>query len=259
MFNAPPCPDRARNTSIILCALVGLSMACQPKTYDAPVPAQAMASAPTQATPTTQRGREGVLEMGRAAGYKAFQPTTLLLAGGGELLLSYRPMPEYVHLVGQTVFVEGESYRPEGQAIGGNHFRATAVTLKDSTLNLAKRDDFPPTPRLDTLEQARNLNGRWVHVHGVFNTAPTKTDRSWVNIALELKDGASAALSIPERELERSWTGLQGKPITVVVKVSIVRDEDTQPKKRGQLMLSHPMLVCEGHRVGCGPIALPKR
>lgn len=211
--------------------------------------------------------------MARLPGGKAFQPTTLLLKGGGELLLSYRPMPKYVHLVGEAVVVTGESYSPDGQAVGGDHFKVSAITPKDPTSTHSTRDSFPPTPLFAKHDQAASLHGRWVHVQGSFDKAANQDEHaSWVTLIFKMKADAPIKIRIYQSEFDRKWKALQGKPITIVCELSLFYQNKTpyerealtpkslkemaKTQEKGQIIFQTPMRVCEGHRNGCGPIKL---
>jgi hypothetical protein len=189
---------------------------------------------------------EGILEMARVPGGKAFQPTTLLLEGGHELLLSYRPMPAYFHLVGARVLVTGahQKLSQNIQQVGGDHFTADTITPADQG-EYAHRDDLPPTPLFATHDQAPKLHKRWVHVHGTFDEV--EDDDLWKKVAFKMKADDPIKLHPSANTFDEDWAPLRGKNVTVVGELYISQEGET----RGDIMVLTPMLLCEGHKPGC--------
>lgn len=244
----------ARFSILILAALV--LGACQhdaPRdnspTSQPPVFTEPAASAPA-AMPdsgTTQLVTyEGILEMARVPGGKAFQPTTLLLDGGGELLLSYRPMPAYFHLVGVRVVITGSRKNLSGniQQVSGDHFTADTITPADKG-EYAHRDDLPPTPLFATHDQAPKLHKRWIHVHGTFDA--TEEDDLWRKVDFNMKADGPIKLHLNANTFEEDWVPLRGKNVTIVGELFISQEGKT----RGDIMVLTPLLICEGHEPRC--------
>ena len=92
------------------------------------------------------QGREftGILDVERIAGGKRLQATTLECDDGETYILSYRPMLDHLDKIERRVIVRGETYAPEGQAVGGRHLRARSrSTRPTSTLPPSARKPRP--------------------------------------------------------------------------------------------------------------------
>lgn len=247
---------RLLTLAILSLSLLTLS-ACQ---HDAPSPPVAI---PAQATATQGGARsppstppmsdvsdpdqrvykDAIFEVDRVPGGKRFQGSWLLLGSGERLLLSYRPLPGYFHLLGKRVIATGrhKTHAPHEQQIGADHFELSSMEAAPGEAPITPKPvQLPSPPHVKTRAEFRAHFGRWVRIHPTFTGLATpQEDSRWLRLGLKLEDGSALEVHTSTSDYEKSWRPLAGKQLTLLGEASSDWQQQAQ-QQRGALLLSDP-------------------
>ncbi len=208
--------------------------------------------APSYSEPVTLTG---ILDMDRLPSGKRFQGTWLITdTNQPPLLLSYRPIKEYFHLIGHAVTVTGrhKTLSPNVQQVDAHHFDADSITpTHQDQLTTAHLDALPPAPLIDPTQGISQWNHRWVHIHGTPQALEQENNSIFKDVTLTTTSKVSFTLSLNQAEYKQHWLPLVGKQSTILGKLITTDD----PKV---FILSGPHLMCEGSLNAC-PTPSPKK
>lgn len=211
------------------------------------VPAMAAVEPASTAPPSTEPDAlQGFFDIDRISGGKRFQGSWLELPDGERLVLSYRPLRDYLAYVEKQVVVTGERYQPEGQAISGPHFRVESMRLAEGETARATVPTSLPVPPL-CRDQAAVLDrlDRWAQVVGTLVDAHEIGSRGWYEVVLRLDDGTELRLTEFGTMVDHLYRPRFGTRVTITGQLS--RADDS-----GGLRLGGATALCEGEVDGCG-------
>lgn len=191
------------------------------------------------------QGREftGILDVERIAGGKRLQATTLECDDGETYILSYRPMLDHLDKIERRVIVRGETYAPEGQAVGGRHLRARSIHLAEGEAPAPVVEGALPVPPIARSgAEARARVGRWVQIVGVL-VGVKPGDDTWQVVILRLGDGVEVEITETRGIVDRVYRPHFGAQVTALG--NLFAGEE------GRLGLGR-VALCAGEVDGCG-------
>lgn len=265
-----------------------IARADQPVATSTGEPAGARAGTPPATTPEdtvseqeTVTYDDAIFEIDRVAGGKRFQGSWLLLPGGQELLLSYRPMPEHFDLLGKKVVATGKHYTnpPNIQSIGADHFELHSIEAAPGVKPLSPKPTSLPAPPIVRDEKSfRGMFRRWVQLRAKLIGESEGNDKedSWIEVVLELEDGTKIHANFYKLTYEREFAKLEGKQISTTGRawseklerwtpdklmepatldddpLDEKKSENEENQKPEKLILGGNISLCEGDVDGCG-------
>lgn len=244
-------PSLVRSVIVVLALVLACTPAAppQPESPAAPAaPVEAEAPAPDPVEPMDQPPADeltGIFDIDRIAGGKQFQGSWLHRPDGESLVLSYRPMEEYLAFVEKRVVVRGQHYSPQGQAIGGPHFRVESMRLAEGeTATATIPRSLPVPPRCLDHATLRERLDRWAQVVGTLVEArDLEVGGDWQDVVLRLDDGTELLVTETRWVVDRDYRPRFGTRVTMTGKLLL--DED-------RLRLGGATALCEGEVDGCG-------
>lgn len=267
-----------------------IAHADQPIATSASEPAGPRSGKPPSTTPEepvsdadgTVTYEDALFEIDRVAGGKRFQGSWLLLPSGQELLLSYRPMPEYFDLLGKKVVATGKHYSnpPHVQSIGADHFELHDLKIAPGNKPITPKPTELPAPPLVRDEEAfRAMFRRWVQLRGTLLGESKDNDKedSWIEVVIALEDGTRVHANFYKLTYQREFAQLEGKRISTTgrawsdqlerwtpgkmlepleldpdnLEESLI-EENKKNQTPEKLIIGGNISLCEGDIEGCG-------
>lgn len=155
--------------------------------------------------------------MARVASGKHLQATTITTQSGTVYLLSYRPMPDYYAFLEREVIAQGKHYAPEGQAVSGEHFSATSITLAPGQQPITPAPtSLPAPPWANTKAALAARQDRWIRARVTIQDHYKPPSDSWYQVNLVTEDGTRLRTSVYNHTFESTWLPLKGKPLDII-------------------------------------------
>lgn len=200
---------------------------------------------------------EGTYEQEYLPSSKRLQPALIVLPDGTPLIRSYRPVASEFRFIGKRVIVIGTVHKDAGlpsnvQQVMAPHVYPELVRLAPGEKPTpVKEGKMPPLPFIETDEDAKRHEGKWVHVHGTLLSLEKRHEGPFGGAGIILlSDGTK--ISSPELSFVRANACL-GSSITLTTRIFKNRENG------GAWTTSMPNEICPGRAPYCGIKDTPRR